>query len=762
MLRVFESFKLYWVVALALGLAACPANDKLVANTGGLMFRLPDSSPSVDQVLLYIQNGDVSSLVREGKVEVLNFGNRAIQISWGELKEPLRATLPKSIPPGATTLTFYIDPGSNREVEDQVTVTGPGGLSAILNVSGKSAYVEKCVPPNDCVVTKYDERHACVFEKRADGVACSTGTLCSIGGKCSDGQCVGESLNCDDKNKCTLKACQPLVGCEILPAPPCPGDGKCKMGVCDPKTGCSMVPVVDGTRCGPADSCSEVDICIAGNCVKRAPPEGYACAEESPCRTAGKCTAGTCSFADSTITPLNPTWSYDSLLENPPGTGAGTTTRRLGHHDFVLEQSGEGTVLSWFAARPVLRANTTPVPMVGSVRRCIIWNARLVCADYPPPDGTVSAVDLVTGETHWTYDIYDQPNFPVETAANLYLARIVVQAPDRLAAIYEGYPRGTDGKVKGADARGSTQCRIYYLSVIDATGKPISLSRIDDPMLNECNHPHPYGVSTDVVGNLYITFSPTLSLYAPLLPSPKMLTISYTRDGVLRWKNFNPSLRGGELAIARSLLYLENSREVLDARSGEVVSNLPRPVGRAVIANNLVIPAPENSGTELRGYQAGTNTERWTNTLPPTEMYWGEQIRLATWKTSLGPRTVALAFTVPKSETAGNKLVSLAPSVTLQAIDVENGLTAFRCPINLKTTRTEVQLFEISDEGMMLMNGAVARGIDSLEPGCLKCDPPLAGSNAAFSFYKLKGITPSKERWIGTFGGAGHDGNEKQ
>ena len=45
-------------------------------------------------------------------------------------------------------------------------------------------------------------------------------------------------------------------------------------------------------------------------------------------------------------------------------------------------------------------------------------------------------------------------------------------------------------------------------------------------------------------------------------------------------------------------------------------------------------------------------------------------------------------------------------------------------------------------------------------PGCLKCDPPLAGSSAAFQTLDVPGLSIAAEPWVGTFGGAGHDHQE--
>src|SRR5690606_3599324 len=121
-------------------------------------------------------------------------------------------------------------------------------------------------------------------------------------------------------------------------------------------------------------------------------------------------------------------------------------------------------------------------------RRCIMWGARYVCADYPnAPGGQISAINVATGETFWTFSISESNPELANSVNRIFLARLVVQGPDRLAAVYEAYPFGQGD---------STQCRAYFLAVIDANGQPVQAQAINDPLLNNCNHPHPYGVAS--------------------------------------------------------------------------------------------------------------------------------------------------------------------------------------------------------------------------------------------------------------------------
>jgi hypothetical protein len=463
------------------------------------------------------------------------------------------------------------------------------------------------------------------------------------------------------------------------------------------------------------------------------------CEEASPCSDEGLCVADVCQH-HAPPTVLSPHWQYDSSTDVDD---AGVTAQ---YHDFVMEETGELSLGGFFFSPPLLRANTThTLAPDGVSRRCVLWNGRVVCADYPSqPNGRVTAIDPADGRTAWSFDIRTaRPDFVLLTS-QIFLARLVVQSSDRLAALFESYP-------KNPPVTGSALCRAYFLAVIDATGNLVTAQRVEDPLLDGCNHPHPYGVAADSVGNLYIAFSPTRSQTAPLVPDVPTLIISYTRDGIFRWKRTDDTLRGGELAIARGLLYPENSSVVLNATSGVVAFTLPVELGRAVVSDTRLVPAPLSGGTSLRAFEAGGTASSWTNTLPTGWTFWGEQLRLASWDTKRGRRTIALSFVT------NNATPSMPATRALYGVDVVSGLTAFKCPIVIGE-RTSPQLLEVGTGKVGVMNGAV--DIDG-NPGCLKCDPPLAGSSAAFHVYDVPWLSVAHESWVGTFGGAGHDHREE-
>jgi hypothetical protein len=234
------------------------------------------------------------------------------------------------------------------------------------------------------------------------------------------------------------------------------------------------------------------------------------------------------------------------------------------------------------------------------------------------------------------------------------------------------------------------------------------------------------------------------------VPDDTTLIMSWSRDGVFRWKRTNTGMRGGELAVARGLLYAEYTGDVVDATSGVPRFTLNQLLGRAVVSSSRLIPAPVKGGLGFRGFEAASSAPRWEVVLPGNWSFWSDQIRLAKWQTSKGARTVALTWLIDTS-------TGVQPAYALYGVDVEDGSEAFTCPVNPPTTRTEPQLFEIANGSLALMNGA----LDSFDnPGCVKCDPPLAQSSGMFSTFLTPTLSIPVAPWPGTFGGAGHDHQE--
>lgn len=167
--------------------------------------------------------------------------------------------------------------GSTLQLTVTVDPRQPGPLSssflvgdAGVTISAEARLPLTCTPSDECHVSVFDPvQGVCADSAKAEGAHCQT--PCATG-SCSNGVCVLEQAACDDGNACTLDLCT-SQGCRSADSSAsCPAaQNPCQAPVCDPKEGCGTVAVEDGTTCGPTN-CARAQICLAGQCVKRAPP----------------------------------------------------------------------------------------------------------------------------------------------------------------------------------------------------------------------------------------------------------------------------------------------------------------------------------------------------------------------------------------------------------------------------------------------------------------------------------------------------------
>jgi hypothetical protein len=281
---------------------------------------------------------------------------------------------------------------------------------------------------------------------------------------------------------------------------------------------------------------------------------------------------------------------------------------------------------------------------------------------------------------------------------------------------------------------------VYFFAVVTPQGKLVSASRLEDPFLSECNHPHPYGMAADALGNVFIAFSGSHASNAPLSPLGPTLLVSYDRNGTLLWKK-PLETTAGEIALTGGWLLQERSTRPVRTTTAEPLEEQGL-IGRAVSTRSHYIHGPGIGGRGLFGFHVGDRQPAWSSPLSGVDVFSSMEIRLARWTSPSDnvPTTAVLGF------------VERGTTQLLHAVEAETGAPLWSCPL-AHQGRTAPQLFEVAEGTLGLMDGATT---------CGACDPPYAGSRAAFHLWDIPGLAaPVDVPWPGTFGGAGHDHREK-
>ncbi|MEY3014758.1 MAG: hypothetical protein RIT45_3493 [Pseudomonadota bacterium] len=128
-----------------------------------------------------------------------------------------------------------------------------------------------CADNDPCTADGCDPKSGeCVFPAAKEGTPCNDGSFCSFGDACdAAGKCVGNTIDCNDKNPCTTDSC-------------------------DPKTGaCSFVKKQTGDACDDGDLCTTGDTCDANGACKAGKPtdcdDANLCTDDSCETSSGKC-----------------------------------------------------------------------------------------------------------------------------------------------------------------------------------------------------------------------------------------------------------------------------------------------------------------------------------------------------------------------------------------------------------------------------------------------------------------------------------------
>ena len=156
------------------------------------------------------------------------------------------------------------------------------GKGKVCSIDAKT--VVTCDANNDtpCSLNTCDPNSgACKPQLKVEGLSCTSTDKCITDATCSkEGNCLGASLDCDDKNSCTTDSCDPKLGC--LFKPKTDGD-KCDDGtICTP---------TEGDKCDKGQCVNPVNTCVCASdadCGKFEAQDGNLCNEKYKCTADSK------------------------------------------------------------------------------------------------------------------------------------------------------------------------------------------------------------------------------------------------------------------------------------------------------------------------------------------------------------------------------------------------------------------------------------------------------------------------------------------
>jgi hypothetical protein len=680
----------------------------------------------------------------EEQVVVRNTGRASLTVRWEGPAAPFEVEgLPGVLPPGDTALTVRWAPTQPGAFTATLLALPDGEPPARLALTAQAREVPLCPQPPACTQVRYDvESESCVTSNAPDDTPCPEASQCLVDARCRGGQCLGQARACDDGNACTLDVCNPRVGCEQLPETPpeLPEGERCRKMVCDPAVGWQAQEVPDGTLCrGGATECDAADVCLAGACVETSLQPGDLCAEASPCQGEGRCSEALVCVRPP-LQPLARDYARDTRGERLPNPDRAAT-----YHEFWMDAEGEMTLAGWPSGPPVLGA-TTPTPLVSSTstRRCLLWNERLVCGDFPSVNGEagkVSEVDPATGLPLWTFSLRQaRPDLAAEYSPNLaelFATRVASLGTDRLLVLYEGVPRNTPPGQSGR--------RKYVVVVLGPQGQLVAATPLSDPLLDRADHPHPFGVAADRVGNGYLAISPASSAGQQdgLLPGSPTLLVSVNAAGRVRWQHTYP-FTGGELAVGSGLLLPERAGAAYSTVDGLRAGAVEGPGRVGIGPGRVVLPAQEG-GTRLSAVRALDLRPAWQALLPQGLVYSTRRLALARWQPRAEvDRLIAVGV--------ASSLPPLPAGSALVGVELEGGQEAFFCPLQPPVGESlgRVDRLHVSGERLGLMDQTTTQGED----------PPFAYGQARFTRFVVPGLTDAPVAWSGEFGGPDHDQQE--
>ncbi|MBM4345927.1 MAG: hypothetical protein FJ100_21345 [Deltaproteobacteria bacterium] len=193
------------------------------------------------------------------------------------------------------------DDACDKEVGCSQTANAAKCTDNNLCTSSDACKAGKCVPGplfncddgEVCTDDSCDAKQGCV--KVANQLACNDGSACTLIDVCQGGACVaGAPKPCDDKNPCTVEACNPVTGaCEVTPTSQSCTDGN----------PCTQFDQCAGGKCvGALVLCDDGNVCTTDACTV---DKGCQSVPTTEVCAADKCTTGKCSNGSCVLGPAN-------------------------------------------------------------------------------------------------------------------------------------------------------------------------------------------------------------------------------------------------------------------------------------------------------------------------------------------------------------------------------------------------------------------------------------------------------------------------
>jgi len=305
-----------------------------------------------------------------------------------------------------------------------------------------------CDDKNPCTNDSCETKTGCVAVPNT--IACNDGDACTAGDTCDAGVCKpAGALECDDKNACTVDACDKVTGCKSTAAPlgtKCTDDGiACTADVCganatcthdtieagypgcliggkcfgasdtnpdaacegcDPKVSATSWSPLSGTSCSDANACTANDTCKEGTCASGAPLD---CPVKA-CQTATCDPSAGCTYVPVACLPLHACNPASGVCETTPDGGSSfgpaVIPKTTGFHVPDLARDAPSilgpTSRVWLAAeKTCVAGSASSLPVVTGAAGDTEWTAlsmaspdKVTCVRKPSLAPTVST----TGE----------------------------------------------------------------------------------------------------------------------------------------------------------------------------------------------------------------------------------------------------------------------------------------------------------------------------------------------------------------------------